>query len=389
MKNNKNWMKNAIIYQILIDRFAGYDPHKDWNQNQFIGGNIKGIIDTLPYLKNLGVNTLWISPFYETSAYHGYHVTNFFDVEPQFGSKLDLQRLIDLAHQNDLKIIADFVPNHVSRHHPFFLEALHDKKSEYVNWFYFSKWPDKYQCFLSVRELPKLNLNNDDTRKHVINAAKYWLSLGLDGYRLDHVIGPSNNFWRSFYSEVKKQYPNTVLIGEAWMQGISWSELKTIQIPWKRMKWIRKRSHDSVLHNYVELLDGVLDFTAQQYFREYVWHHQSSAHLKKMLSVHYSRFPSNFLLPAFLDNHDMDRFLFQCNNNTQLLKKVATIQFSLPQPIIIYYGTEQGLTQHRSIWNIPTHGDLLARAPMPWNKKDQNIELFNFYRKLISNRTKR
>ena len=382
-------MKNAVIYQILIDRFAGYDLHKEWNQNQFIGGNIKGIIDALPYLKNLGVDTLWISPFYETSAYHGYHVTNFYDVEPQFGSKLDLQRLIDLAHQNGLKIIADFVPNHVSRHHPFFLEALHDKKSEYANWFYFSKWPDKYQCFLSVSELPKLNLDNDDTRKHVINAAKYWLSLGLDGYRLDHVIGPSNNFWKSFYSELKKQYPNALLIGEAWMQGISWSELKTIQIPWKRMKWIRKRSHDSVLHNYENLLDGVLDFTAQQYFREYVWHHQSNAHLKKMLSVHYSRFPSNFLLPAFLDNHDMDRFLFQCNNNTQLLKKAATIQFSLPQPIIIYYGTEQGLTQHRSLWNIQAHGDLLARAPMPWNKKDQNIELFNFYRKLISNRTKR
>ena len=67
---NSKWIENAIIYQILIDRFAGYNPKKDWKKPEFIGGNIKGIIDALPYLKNLGVTTLWISPFYKTSAYH-------------------------------------------------------------------------------------------------------------------------------------------------------------------------------------------------------------------------------------------------------------------------------------------------------------------------------
>jgi len=73
-------LKKTVIYQILIDRYAGYNLKNDWNKNQFIGGNIKGIIDSLPYLKNLGVTIIWISPFYKTSAYHGYHITDFFEV---------------------------------------------------------------------------------------------------------------------------------------------------------------------------------------------------------------------------------------------------------------------------------------------------------------------
>ncbi|MBS3778075.1 MAG: hypothetical protein KGY50_02140, partial [Candidatus Thermoplasmatota archaeon] len=373
--------------QILIDRFAGYNPKKDWNKPQFIGGNIKGIIDRLPYLKNLGVNTLWISPFYKTSEYHGYHVTNFYEVEPHFGNKMDLKRLINLSHQNNMKIIADFVPNHTSKHHPYFKEAQLDKNSKYVDWFHFTNWPNNYLCFLSEKELPKLNLKNPDTRKHIINAAKYWLAFGVDGYRLDHVIGPSNKFWNIFSKEIKTEFPDTILIGEAWMKGISWNELKTIQIPWKRLKWIRKHTSDNVLSNYKGLLDGVLDFTAQQLFQQHLCHQNPSPHkLKKALNNHYKKFPPDFFLPIFLDNHDMDRFLFQCKNNITLLKKAITIQFSIHQPKIIYYGTEQQISQQKSVWSTNNHGDLQARKPMPWTDKNEDNELYNFYRNIITNK---
>ncbi len=385
MISNVDNLKRSIIYQILIDRYAGYDSQKDWNKNQFIGGNIKGIIDSLPYLKNLGITIIWISPFYKTSAYHGYHITDFFEVEPQFGTKQELKRLIDLVHQNKMKIIADFVPNHVSHLHPFFIDAKKQKNSKYSDWFYFSNWPEDYKCFLSIKELPKLNLKNIDVKNHIINSAKYWLSFGLDGYRLDHVIGPSNKFWIEFYEEIKKQFPNAFLIGEAWMYGISWKELNTIQIPWKRMKWIRKKSSDDVLRNYIGLLDGVLDFTTQRFFQQFAYNHYSETQLKKLIHQHYSKFQEHFLLPSFLDNHDMDRFLFQCRNNISLLKKAATIQFNLPQPVILYYGTEQGISQKKSIWSVNNHGDLLARKPMPWTH-NKNNELFNFYRNLIHER---
>ena len=93
---------------------------------------------------------------------------------------------------------------------------------------------------------------------------------------------------------------------------------------------------------------------------------------------HYAHFPDNYFLPTFLDNHDMDRFLFQCRNDKEKLKAAARIQFTVDQPAIIYYGTETGMTQTKSMWNIPVYGDLQARQPMIW--KMQDTKLIKFYR---------
>lgn len=135
--NNVTWFKDSIIYQILIDRFAGFNSVNNWDKPQFLGGNIKGITEKLPYLKELGINTIWISPFYKCSEYHGYHITDFFEVEPRFGSMKDLQELIESSHKINIKIIADFVANHCSNIHPFFIDAQNNKNSKYRNWFYF------------------------------------------------------------------------------------------------------------------------------------------------------------------------------------------------------------------------------------------------------------
>ena len=117
-----DWFKHAIIYHILIDRFSNTLPLLS-DKPVFLGGTIRGIIEKIPYLKDLGIDTIWISPFYKTSAYHGYHITDFFQVDTHFGTKKDLITLIESIHQNNMHIIADFVPNHCSRHHPFFQEA--------------------------------------------------------------------------------------------------------------------------------------------------------------------------------------------------------------------------------------------------------------------------
>jgi cyclomaltodextrinase len=207
-----DWFHNAILYQVLIDRFAGV-ASQDRLRPEFLGGNLRAIAAKLPYLEELGINTLWLSPFCKTSAYHGYHVTDFLTVEPRFGTLEDLRALIACAHGTGMRIIADFVPNHCSHKHPFFQEARKDRQSRYFNWFIFPKWPDDYLCFLDVQELPKLNLDYPETRDHIVGAARYWLSLGLDGFRLDHVIGPKHAFWRYFRGEIKKDYPAAVLIG--------------------------------------------------------------------------------------------------------------------------------------------------------------------------------
>ena len=382
------WFKNSVIYHIFIDRFAGFHSTENWDQPVFIGGTIRGIISKLPYLRDLGVTTLWISPFYKTSAYHGYHITDFYQVDPHFGTVEDIKDLIQASHEQNLHIIADFVPNHCSKEHPFFKQAQNDKNSSYKDWFYFTDWPEKYLCFLSVKEIPKLNLNNPLTRDHIVDAAKYWLNMGLDGFRLDHVIGPSHAFWRYFKQEIKNQNPNAVLIGEAWMMGIKQQELRTLQVRNKLFKWLSGAASDNLFKEYTGELDGVLDFKVRELIKKYVTDPKISEKiLEKQLRNHYAQLPENFILPTFLDNHDMDRFLFECGNDKAKLKTAASIQFSLPQPAIIYYGIEIGMSQTTSQWTISSNGDLQARQPMNWNTQDQ--EILTFYKELIQKKNKK
>ena len=380
---NADWFKQAIVYHIVIDRFAGFKS-RDWNKPEFLGGNIKSITEKLGYLKELGVNTLWLSPFCETSAYHGYHVTDFMKVEPNFGELKDLEELIKKANDSGIRIIADFVPNHCSKHHPFFLEAQKDKSSKYFKWFTFNKWPHDYLCFLDVKELPKLNLDYPETKDYIINAAKYWLSIGIDGFRLDHVIGPKHSFWKYFRKEIKAAYPQAVLIGEAWLEGIQFKHLKTIQIKNKFIRWLFGVSQDNVQKEYYGELDGILDFRFQKLMKIHIAHSQAPGQnkiLRSTLKRHFAAYPRDYFLATFLDNHDMNRFLFECNNDIEKLKTAATIHFQFEQPVIIYYGTEAGMTHDSS---VAVHLDLEARQPMNW--QNPNAEIFNFYKELIKNR---
>jgi cyclomaltodextrinase len=380
------WFRNAVVYHIMIDRFAGCGQD-GWNEPKFLGGNLKGVASKLPYLKKLGVNTVWLSPFCRTSAYHGYHVTDYYDVDPHFGTKQDLVNLVRRAHKMKMRVIADFVPNHCSREHPFFQSALKDKNSPYRKWFYFTRWPGSYMCFLDFEDLPKLNLEYEPAREHIIGAAKHWLKLGIDGFRLDHVVGPKHEFWQVFRQEVKKEYPNAVLIGEAWIMGIKFGELKTINTRFKTLKWLFGAAPDTLLKEYVGELDGVLDFGFQSMMKNYVakkafWRPGWLLRLK--LRLHYSRYPKSFFLPSFLDNHDMNRFLFECGGDKALLKEAARLQLSLSQPPIIYYGTEVGMTQLKPMEQLEDNADLQARRPMRWENQDE--ELLKFYRKMIEER---
>jgi glycosidase len=381
-----DWFKKAIVYHIVIDRFAGFTSG-EWNKPEFLGGNIKSISEKLDYLKELGVNTLWLSPFCKTSAYHGYHVTDFMNVEPNFGELKDLEELIKKANDGGIRIIADFVPNHCSKHHPFFLEAQKDKSSNYFKWFTFNKWPHDYLCFLDVKALPKLNLDNPETRDYIINAAKYWLSIGMDGFRLDHVLGPNHSFWKYFRKEIKATYPQAVLIGEAWFEGIRFKHLKTIRIKNKFIRWLFGVSRDNIQKEYYGELDGVLDFRFRELMKIHIARsrvHGQSRILRSELKRHFAAYPRDYFLATFLDNHDMNRFLFECNNDIEKLKAAAAIQFQFEHPVIIYYGTETGMTHNNPVVLNRRDSDLEARQPMNW--QNPNSEIFNFYKELIKNR---
>ena len=165
--------------------------------------------------------------------------------------------------------------------------------------------------------------------------------------------------------------------------GIKFNELKTIKVKNKYLKWLLRSNPDSLLKEYYKELDGVLDFTFHEEIKNYVAYEKLSKNMfVKKIKNHFSKYPKDYFLPTFLDNHDMNRFLFHCNNDKNKLLRAAEIQFSTNQPLIIYYGTETGMTQEKSIWDIRCHGDLQARMPMNWGKIDKNV--YNFYKILIS-----
>jgi len=394
-----HWFAEAIIYQVLIDRFSRGEPEDLSVSNcqgaVFCGGNIKGLISRLPYLQDLGINTIWVSPFNPTAAYHGYHITDFFGVDPHFGTLDTVRELIESCRERGMRLLMDFVANHVHKSHPIFKEALEDPRSVYRGWFHFGA-ANSYLSFLGIDELPKLNLNNSGARDYIVKAALFWLDQGFDGLRLDHAIGPPKEFWRQFASSMKNRCPGAVLIGEASMDGVRFADLKTISLKHRRLLWlVRALGIDAsglVMRQYRGLLDGALDFRFQNLMRRFIaqprWRRPQWL-LHVLLRKHYGSFPRGFFLPSFLDNHDMSRFLHQAGQDKAKLMRAARLQFIQDQAPIIYYGTEVGMTQSRPTRADLHYSDLEARQMMPWNPEDQSAELLAFYQSLIAQRKAR
>ena len=382
------WFKSARIYQILIDRFAG-DNISYINKPGFLGGDLKGIIDKLDYINGLGINTIWLSPFWSASAYHGYHITNYEEVDWHFGTMDDLKDLVAEAHARSIKVITDFVPNHCSSVHPYFTEAQSDKSSRYYPWFYFKRWPDVYRCFLDVKELPKINLDNPDACNYIINIAKFWLSTGIDGYRIDHIIGPSHKFWKIFRRELKNSHPSCVLFGEAWGEGLNPGFFETINIRNKLFHRIFGINQESLQREYYGEMDGVLDFTLNNIIKEAAGKGKgftSDIEFRDRVIGHFRKYKKDYSLVTFLDNHDMNRFLFYCDGNFDILLEGLEFLLTLGRPVVIYYGTETGMNNELPVRVDRLHSDLNVREPVDWknidNKKYEKVrELLTRYPK--------
>ena len=375
---------DEIIYHIFIDRFAGFDIAKDDSQPQRIGGNLKAITKKLPYLKKLGVSCIWLSPFYKAESYHGYDILDFFKVDEAVGTEKDLEELIEKAHKMEIKIIADFVPNHCSEHHPFFTDARSNKDSIYKNWFYFKNWPEDYLCFLDWRHLPKINLENREARKYMLEAASFWLGKGLDGFRIDHALGLP----KEFLKELAKLAKNKFLIGEVWFFGVDLRHAETIKgVDLLKIMEESKKNSSSLEDEAIKDLDtipGFLDFTFNSLIKDYLKGSLSGRQFFYKLEQHYKNL--GFVLPSFLDNHDMNRLIFELGNDKDLYKIASVLQFSMSQPPIIYYGNEIGLSQAMRIEELPSHGDVQARRRMEWEEQDEG--LFEHYRRLCFLRKK-
>lgn len=357
------WARHAVIYHIFMDRFAptpGSSFAKPDALSGFYGGTFAGITSKLDYLHSLGVNALWLSPIFPSPSHHGYDYTDLTTVNSRFGTESDFRALVEAAHSRGMKIILDYVPNHLSNEHPLFQSAITDKAAPERDYFTFRSYPDEYESFFDVKTLPQINNENPNARRYVIDSALFWMrEYGVDGFRLDYAYGPSHDFWTDYYHAVKTQNPDSFHFGEI------------VETP-------------TLLHSYAGRMDGALDFLMLQQIRKlFAYGTLTPAEFEGFLSSHQAFFRDvDFLLPTFLDNHDMNRFLWVVRGEKRKVMQAAALQFTLPMPVIIYYGTEAGLSQERDI-RQGTLGILEeSRQPMRWERQDTDLK--NFYARLIA-----
>jgi cyclomaltodextrinase len=368
------WFRRAVIYQVFIDRFNGVRKAK--NTTDFLGGNLRGVTDKLDYLKDLGIDVIWLSPFYESQSYHGYHITDFKKVDPHFGDLDDLKGLVEKAKRRGMRVIADLVPNHCSVSHSFFKDAVHSRDSSFRDWFIFERWPDRYLSFLDFKELPKINLDHPEAREYIIGVGEYWLSMGLDGFRLDHVIGPSHAFWKAFRHEVGKKFPEAVLVGEAWASGLERRYFNTTGIRKKMRRRLFGISQEKIQLEYASGLHGVLDFALQGILQDAVSQGLdplTDPQIRRRISLHFKKVPPGFMMVTFLDSHDMNRFIRYCQGDVKLLLRAFEALFSLDYPVVLYNGTENCIPNKHDVSIFNPYSDLQVRAPVDWNKLNQQF----------------
>ncbi|MBC8107078.1 MAG: alpha-amylase, partial [Anaerolineae bacterium] len=226
--------QNDLMYEVFVRSFASSTPNSL--------GDLKGLRSKLDYLSDLNVGIIWLMPIFPTRSYHGYDVTDYRNVNPEYGTLDDLKELTDAAHARGIRVMLDIPFNHTSREHPWFKDSIENgpKRSWYL------MWPDdgqranfwrtiedshgnKMKYFgLFSPNMPDLNFDNAEVRAEVKAIARFWLDRGIDGFRLDaakHLYGwnfdPSdaeidknNTYWREFSDYVYGINPNAVLMGE-------------------------------------------------------------------------------------------------------------------------------------------------------------------------------
>jgi glycosidase len=360
-QNVPEWVRDAVIYQVFINRFYPGDGQV-WNQvdsvNDYYGGTLQGVFDKLDFIEQMGYNTLWLSPIFASPTHHGYDATDMFKIEPKYGTNEDFKRLLDACHARGIRILLDFVANHWSNQHPYFEDAESNEDSPYRDWFLWREWPNEYEGFFNLKEMPKVNLRHGSpARQHMLDAAKFWLDMGVDGYRLDHANGPAHSFWADFRAVCMQANP------ESWVFG------EIVKPP-------------PVQLAYHGNLHGNLDFALADALRKtFGFQSWTLENFAAFLDSHQHFYPETYSAPSFLDNHDMNRFLTIAQEDKTSLKLAALILAALSAPPIIYYGTEVGISQNLSIDDGEGFDE--ARLPMLWGT-DRDDLLMKYFRDLFA-----
>ena len=364
------WVKDTVWYQIFPERFANgnksLDPEGtlEWGSAEptpenFFGGDLEGVINHLDYLKELGITGIYFTPVFHAFSNHKYDTIDYMEIDPQFGTKETLKKLVEEAHNRGIKVMLDAVFNHSGYHFKPFQDLLQNgEASKYKDWFHPHSLPlDEqnlnYDAFGYVSSMPKLNTKNPEVRDYLLTVAKYWIEeCGIDGWRLDVANEVDFDFWRSFRKTVKNEKEDAYILGEIWHDS---------------MPWLRGDQFDAVM-NY-PFLTAILEMFAEETL-------EPSRFAEKMTKV-YHMYPHTVNKAAFnlIGSHDTPRILTECQGDLAKVKQIYTILLTFTGTPCIYYGDEIALDGGQ---------DPGCRKCMPWDEEEQNRNMFEHVQRLIA-----
>ncbi len=361
------WAANKVVYQIFPSRYAASQPvdKELWYKAPItftdnLHGDIRGIIDHLDYIRDLGIDVIYLTPIFKSDSSHKYDTIDYYQIDPSFGTAEDLRELVQKAHQYGMKVVLDAVFNHTGRDFFAFKDILENKeKSKYLDWYFIDKFPldtepgqaPNFKCFGYYGGMPKLNLKNPEVEKYVTDVACYWLKeCDIDGWRMDVGDEISHYFWKHFRRAVKAVKKDALIIGEIWhyagdfLEGDEWDTVMNYPF-------------------YLNLIDLLADEKID--VSRFI---QNLGYMKGRLNK--KCYP---LMWNLIDSHDTARFLHLCNNK-QKQHLAAAFQLLMPGMPMIYYGDELAM---------PGANDPDCRRGMYWDEEYRDNEMLEWYKRLI------
>ncbi len=353
--------ENDTYYEIFVRSFADSDGDGV--------GDFNGIADKLEYFQNLGVTALWLMPIHPSPSYHGYDVTDYYAVNPDYGTMEDFENLMTQADEAGIKIILDMVFNHTSEQHPWFQAALSGDET-YRDYYVFAtdtsnlngKWVSQtggtyYAYFGGL--MPDLNMFNDAVFDEIVDISKFWIDKGVSGFRLDaagHLFGDGE------YLDTSTSYINNIIYLKDYM-----AEMEA----YKEDIYVTAEVYEETLYrvvgDYFGAVDSPLDFPIAALIRTASQNNSNRRYATVLEEMYdyYRRVDKNFISAPFIVNHDMNRFADQTLGNQEMMRLATEMLLVLPGNPIIYYGEEIGMYGYKS---AGTNGiwDETRRMPFMW-----------------------
>jgi glycosidase len=367
------WAREAIVYEIFPERFADGNPAlhppkiSPWyakvNYKQFIGGNIPGITGKLDYLKDLGINTIYLTPVFYSDSTHKYDTFDYFRVDPHFGTNDDLAEMVREAHARGIRVILDAVFNHCGTEFFAFRDVV--KKGEaslYKKWFDIKKFPVEvknfpdYKSYAFMGKMPKLATWNPDVREYFYEVGRFWIrTADIDGWRLDVAPEIDRRFWRGFRDAVKSAKPDALIVGEVWHNASMWLE--------------GDQFDTNMNYPFLGAMSGFFGLGTTP---------------PSMLDIQLGQVRGWYRQEVYdnlwnlIGSHDTARFMHICGNDPAKMKAAVFFQMTYTGAPMILYGDEAGMNGDHEF----------CRLGMVWDDGKRNGELYEHYRKAIALRKK-